>query len=288
MDEHSFRFDREQLSRLITDLHLLTGIWVNIFDSTGRDMRPTEHTMSFCRAIHAESEGRKRCEHCDMEAVAAARESGGLYRYRCHAGICENILPVFAGSSPIAYFVFGQMLDGSSVDKQWEHCLSSLGWYQGDLAQLRRCFYELKQFSTQEMDAFADLLQLLSSRVRPEDLISAAAYSDQKRLELYLARHYTESLSLKIIANELHMGTTKLCALAKQLSGGKTLSRYITDLRIETAKRLLRESSLSVSDIAETVGFSDDNYFSRVFKASVGLSPAVYRKQEHRNAQSST
>lgn len=279
MDEQGFRFDSEQLTRLITDLHRLTGIWVNIFDSTGRDMRPAEHTMSFCRAVHAESEGRERCEHCDREAVSAACRKGGLYRYRCHAGICENILPVYAGNKPIAYFVFGQMLDDSGADKQWYRTLSTLGWYPGDTEQLRRRFYELKQFSVQEMDAFADLLQLLSSHVRPEDFISAAAYSDQKRLELYIARHYTEPLSLRSIANELHMGTTKLCALAKQLSGGRTLNRYITDLRIETAKRLLRESSLPVSDIAETVGFGDDNYFSRVFKASVGASPAVYRKK---------
>ncbi len=279
MDERSFNFDREQLDRLIADLHLLTGIWVNIFDSTGRDMRPAEHTMSFCRAIHAESEGRSRCEHCDMEAVSAAQERGGLYRYRCHAGICENILPVFAGNSPIAYFVFGQLLDDSPMDKQWYRTLNALGWYPGDTEPLRRRFYELKQFSAQEMDAFADLLQVLTSRVRPEDFISAAAYSDQKRLELYLARHYTEPLSLKIIANELHMGTTKLCALAKQLSGGRTLNRYVNDLRIDTAKRLLTGSSLPVSSIAETVGFSDDNYFARVFKTSVGVSPAVYRKQ---------
>lgn len=54
--------------------------------------------------------------------------------------------------------------------------------------------------------------------------------------------------------------------------------RYITLLRIAHARKLLAETRMSVSDIAEASGFTDVYYFSRIFTKSTGLSPTAYRK----------
>ncbi len=52
---------------------------------------------------------------------------------------------------------------------------------------------------------------------------------------------------------------------------------YITELKINRAKKLLRETHLSISEIAEKVGFSDTGYFNKLFKAKTGASPSKYR-----------
>ena len=49
--------------------------------------------------------------------------------------------------------------------------------------------------------------------------------------------------------------------------------------RIEDAKTLLENTKLSVTEISYSVGFADSNYFSNIFKKSVGLSPLAYRKK---------
>jgi two-component system response regulator YesN len=54
---------------------------------------------------------------------------------------------------------------------------------------------------------------------------------------------------------------------------------YVNGLKIEEAKKLLVSTSYSVSEITEIVGFSTTPYFSRVFKATSGLSPLEYKKR---------
>ena len=90
---------------------------------------------------------------------------------------------------------------------------------------------------------------------------------------------FMEPLSLPQIAADLHMGTTKLCALAKKLSGGSTVTQLIAQRRVSAAKKLLISGDLPISVIAEEVGFSDYNYFTRIFKSVTGMSPRDFRKK---------
>lgn len=55
------------------------------------------------------------------------------------------------------------------------------------------------------------------------------------------------------------------------------MTEYISDYRINKAKELLRDTNIKISGVAEKVGFSDAAYFYRVFKKSVGVTPAQYR-----------
>lgn len=59
---------------------------------------------------------------------------------------------------------------------------------------------------------------------------------------------------------------------------GLTPNQYLQDLRIENGRDLLKTTDLSVQDVADTVGYKDTAYFSRVFKARVGLTPTEYKK----------
>ncbi|MEE1198283.1 MAG: helix-turn-helix transcriptional regulator [Acutalibacteraceae bacterium] len=56
--------------------------------------------------------------------------------------------------------------------------------------------------------------------------------------------------------------------------------QFILKIRIERAKELLDFTDKSIADIAESSGFQDQNYFARIFKKQVGLSPTQYRKSE--------
>ena len=58
----------------------------------------------------------------------------------------------------------------------------------------------------------------------------------------------------------------------------KAFSDYLKDVRMEKAKELLENSSLSAKDIAVKVGFQNVTYFSTVFKKETGLSPAEYKR----------
>ena len=60
---------------------------------------------------------------------------------------------------------------------------------------------------------------------------------------------------------------------------GSTISNYLIAMRITKAKQLLRFTDMTVDEIGSTVGMSDANYFSRMFRKVEGISPREYRKQ---------
>lgn len=285
MDEAQHRgnllVNSTRLRRLLSNLHTLTGIWAKIFDANGQDMDIRNDHSAFCAAINATAAGHARCQQCDVCGIRECRatETPGLYHYRCHAGLQTYLMPIIEGGVPIAYLIFGQLLDDSaSAEEQWQKAAGKFDWYTGDLEELHQKYLQLRRCPRKEITAFAEVLEALVSYIQLEGIIRAVEYTDIQRLEIYLDRHYMEPLSLQRIAGDLHMGTTKLCALAKQISGGRTVTQLISLRRVNAAKKMLSSTECPICEVAETVGFSDYNYFTRIFKAATGMTPRTYRK----------
>ena len=279
-------FDHKQLLKILTNLHRLTGIRANILNYQGHDIRLNVAHAPFCQRINAIPEGHARCVACDAQAVLSAKESRGFYTYRCHAGLCEAILPIRPadGLPPMANLIYGQLLDESPLELQWEKSREALDWLPTEtVEELRELFFHLRQYSAAELEAYSEILEILASHIQHEEMILNTDRTDLQKLQYYLDEHYTEKLSLASISSQLQIGRTKLCMLAKELSNGKTLSYLITQRRINAAKALLLKSDQPVSSVAEAVGIGDYNYFSKVFHSVTGTTPSAFRKAHRYN-----
>jgi AraC-like DNA-binding protein len=89
----------------------------------------------------------------------------------------------------------------------------------------------------------------------------------------YIDCYYTEPLRLGDLSSMANMSDHYFCRLFKSLTG-KPPTEYINHLRLNKAVTLLRESDLNITEIAMAVGFSDSNYFSRLFKKYKHMSPS--------------
>ncbi len=272
-------FDEEQLRRLIANLKILTGVPANILDPEGRDINLFRGHPPFCRAINDLPEGHERCIACDQCKIRHYTAERGFQFYRCHVGICEAVMPLYDRKNPLAYLAVGCYLDDSPMEEQWEHTRSLLDWWPGGPDTLKEAFFQFRQYSQQEIQAYAETLEALSAYIQLKGMILATEQTDAQKLALYLDEHYMEKLSLASISRHLHIGRTKLCAIAKELSGGETLSYLIARRRIDAAKRLLLQSNMPISAVAESVGISDYNYFSKVFRSMTGTTPSTFRKK---------
>lgn len=278
-------FHNDELLRLLDNLYTLTGIRANIYDFSGRDICLTDKHISFCDKINACPEGHARCLACDAQAVRHCNERDSIYFYRCHAGICEAVIPIFSNGMPMAYLAFGQHLDNSDLDKQWERTRATLDWYPDGPDALKEDFFAFRQYTPQEISACAEILKALASYIHLAGMIQTTEYTDLQRLEIYLDRHYMEKLSLASISSDLGISRTKLCALAKRLSGGKTLSQMIAERRVAAAKLQLTKSDIPISAVAESVGITDYNYFTKIFRSLTGSTPSAFRKQYRHNIE---
>ena len=93
----------------------------------------------------------------------------------------------------------------------------------------------------------------------------------------YLREHLRERVTLEMLSEEFHFGKVYLCDVFKKHMGCSILS-YHLDLKIAEAKRMLRETSASVWEISDSLGFESASYFSRLFKKRVGYPPQSFRR----------
>lgn len=105
--------------------------------------------------------------------------------------------------------------------------------------------------------------------------------SDNRLSEIcdYIAEHYTERILLDNICFLFGVNKTSLCQNFRN-EYGITILNYIDQLKLKDAKKLLRKQRLSVTEIAEQLGFTSVHYFSRYFKKHTGMSPKEYQVRE--------
>jgi len=92
----------------------------------------------------------------------------------------------------------------------------------------------------------------------------------------WISQHLNSELTVKSIADRIHMNPTYFCKYFKTQTG-ETVLDYITRLRMEQAKLLLANRNSKLQDICEEIGYKDVKYFSKLFKQWAGVTPSLYR-----------
>jgi two-component system response regulator YesN len=128
-----------------------------------------------------------------------------------------------------------------------------------------------------EQEKFETAHPLLPDAASQEELV--------RTVQEYLRANFTEEVSLGELAERFHVNPPYLSRLFKRQVGAAP-ARYLRDLRISLARKLLDERrDLEVKEIGVLAGYSDQGYFSRIFKQSVGVSPQEYRERHaHKEA----
>ncbi len=97
----------------------------------------------------------------------------------------------------------------------------------------------------------------------------------------FINHHYESNITLDDVAKEINMSYHYFSKFFKD-STGKNFVDYLTDLRIEKSKELLKNPANSIKEICYRVGYSDPNYFSKIFKKIIGMTPTEYRGDKAR------
>lgn len=108
--------------------------------------------------------------------------------------------------------------------------------------------------------------------LREEDSVRPVRLAKQ-----YIHNHYQEQITLEEVSDYVGLTPAYFSVMFKKETE-IGFAKYLINERIEGAKDLLRESTLSVADICRKVGYNDPKHFTRLFEKNVGVKPAVYRK----------
>ncbi len=182
----------------------------------------------------------------DMEALMALCRNNGFQSYIYTRFVCANLMRLLVQELP-----------------------------EGDvrLTGLVEQVYGCANFS--ELETI-----LWQAEQETEGLLSQAEDTPKRavaQVEQYIMEHYAEPLSLDVLADRVYLTPHYLSTIFAQ-EKGIGINKYIKNVRMEQARKLLRDTNMKISDICTQVGYANLSYFCRSFRNEYGVTPEQYRK----------
>lgn len=217
----------------------------------------------------------KGCGHYFIDQQWVVMPAGSIILYR---PLEPQIYHYFANDDPEIYWIHFLGTQSDALLEEYDIRNGSIGQHQ----TLKQLFDEiilecqLRKPRFQEI-AIADFHKLLAliNRLSLSLSTSQEGITLMEKLISKLNRHYMEFWNVQMMADYCHLSTDYFSHRFKQTTGVSPV-QFLNNLRIERAKELLLAEHLSVSEVAELVGYKDPLYFSKAFKKATGMSPTQF------------
>lgn len=232
------------------------------------------HENPYCIYIKSFPNAHRHCIERQKRIVEKCRE--GSFCGTCFAGVKEYVYPITNGKE-ILGFISVSGYRGDNVESYINATAKKYVILQDSLSKaalnLKRDMPSKERIDTLIVP-LSNMLEL--AYIRSE----GNAKNEESLIDSvirYIKQHHTQSITLEDVCGHFVFSRSHISHMFKTHTG-RSFREYLTDIRVEDAKSLLRYSRLSMTEIAFSVGFRDYTYFSNVFKKCVGVSPSAYRK----------
>lgn len=120
-------------------------------------------------------------------------------------------------------------------------------------------------------DAVEKMLKFLQSDLQDESRII-------QKIKNLIEKEYTKDISLNYVADNVHLTPAYVSYIFKKETG-QTLVKYVTDMKMMKAKKMLEEGTLKIVQVARICGYENQSYFNRLFKNYYGVTPKQLREK---------
>lgn len=272
-------FDLKKLDSLLKDFYRAVGIRISIFDDSFNLV--TEYPKNaplFCLNIRNKVQGAYACKACDKAACMNANKARKAIIYECHAGLTEAITPIQVEDQIIGYAILAHMLPKEEIENSIKNTVEKCKPYGIFEEEILTSLDGVAIKNKEEIKASVSLLDAVASYIYTKDM---AIFKDEDlftRIKQYIDENLSSNLSSETLCAKFHCSRTYLYKESKKRLD-LSLNEYITEKRMKQAKKLLL-SGYSIKDITDLCGYSDYNYFCKVFKKNTGTSPSRYRSKK--------
>jgi len=274
--------DFTRFSEVLADL---AGIAMTLLSPEGEFHIPfgDGNKNRICRLIRTTEKGASRCNACDLRNNLKAGLLGKPLLYRCHAGFYDINLPIFVQGRHVASISSGQLLTEPPSQEGLARIRRRLAWLNAAPGELRRAYWSAPYLPEEKIRCVMRLLEIYSVQLceslhRIRDLESRLERTELRKAKEYVAERFTDpDLGLVGAASHAGLSPAHFSHLFRRETG-VAFTRYVQRVRLEEAKRLLKTSEQSVSEICFACGFNSLPHFIRVFRTLERTTPGRFRR----------
>lgn len=220
-------------------------------------LKYNSHTNPYCISIKRKH--RNRCLFHQKDIIKTCPNEN--FCTVCHAGVKERIYPIFVGETAIGFATVCGYREKDCTDYLTDHQLWESALREEDIP-------------TDLCDAIIPPLVIMLTQLYTQ---YASEPTDEYGMIIEFLNEYHSNITLSDLCAHFLKSKSYISHLFKKKSG-MTLRSYCNKLKIEDAKKLLKNTNMPITKIAFDVGFNDVSYFVSLFKKESGESPLQYRK----------
>lgn len=271
-----FKINIEKLDDIMYAFYSLTKIKIVIFDEKRNVIRAyPQNDCAFCKKMKSYAHTAEQCAKNDINIFNECKKKGELIIYTCHAGLVEGCAPLKQNEKIFGYIMFGQISDLPSRAVLCQNISNICKEYNLDEKTFLLLSKAIKLKSYDDIMASAKIFEACISYIILNEMLLPQFDKTMLECEQYISAHL-DSVSVEALCRHLKTSRTALYTVFREKTG-QGVATFIRNRQLENAKKLLRETDLSIGEISTLCGFSDYNYFSRVFKKKYGCSAKSVR-----------
>ena len=270
-----YNISLDEVERVFRDFHNLTHFLIVLYDSERNIIMSYPDKMcTFCREVRKSKKLAAECIVCDERGFDTCDRTRKPYIYECHLGAIEAIAPIYAGEMNAGYLMFGQIRpsDASRLMESVERINQEHG-----MKLSREMVEEMTAAEDGFINSAVNMMTMCASYLYANELIRATPDILIHQLKEFIRSNLKGDLTLEAVCRQFYISRSKLYQLSHD-AFGMGFSQYVRAERMREAKRLLRRGGMTVSEVASEVGIPDDNYFIRIFREEVGVTPLKYMR----------
>ena len=212
-----------------------------------------------------------KCLKLDREKQKLARNTGHCQTYVCHAGLWEAIMPVMPGGELLGYIVFGQIRSSDSLPDHFQKQFAPK-----IRKELKNAFLSQPFFSADSMDNLTGLMKLLVDYIVHNELVAPGRDQLYHAVTRYIEENLTGEVTLADTAHHLGRSVSSLSHFLQ--NEGTTFKTLLIEKRLDHAEKIMKENpGITIKEAADSSGFHDAYYFSRIYKRYRGRPPSEFR-----------
>lgn len=273
-------FLSDALQSLLDSFAVLLDIRVTLFSISGERLRRGKgmQNCEFCRIVQDDLGKLDNCLSLDQIKQSEAAERNHISVYRCHAGLYEAAAPVLVHGRLAGSLMIGQFRLDNGAEPDWEKEYSD-----PDLRKkIRAAYFELPSFSQEKLESIIDIFKTLIDYIAVKELAVVQEDNLRQDIERYIERHCAEDIRLPAMAKKLGRSVSTISQFLRR-NYQTNFKELVIEHRLQLAEKFWKQHPhASVAEAAFAAGFSDQFYFSRVFRRRKGMPPGAFREQLRR------
>jgi AraC-like DNA-binding protein len=266
-----------ELIRVLKELHNISGFRICIYDTNLHEIAAYPSKLSsFCSLVQQDEEVRKRCVQNDAASFKIVQDKQEIYIYKCNFGLYEAVAPLYHFGVLSGYLMMGQTTDTKEDSKAY--ILAEASKYIKDKEYLKEVIDQIPSSSRDQILSCISIMNICAEYISLSNRLNLTDKNLAHEIKKYINQNYASKITLESLSNRFFYSKTTIMNTFKD-AYGMSINQYLQDRRLSHAAQLLEHADYTIHDISERCGFSDQNYFSKVFSKKYGVTPSSYQKK---------